>query len=404
MPYWTALPDGLSPAHRQLLEELRTLKDQHRLTLKQIETLTHYSHASWQRWLNGKRPITTEALQALTTALGVDGNRLQALLDGAGTNPPAVPDNSPAPEAVTPEPAPVSASRWSGRLRGRLLTLVVGALFGVGATAGLLELPSHAALESASTPCPPSSTEDAQPPQPSMPATPMWITPPEDQVPQSPVDAAPSQAGPPAMPSWVGRPASDQQTDVTTAGDTLRIQSPVAGGDALIMTLYLTGTCPGPVTVTDTRNDLFQNVGDVTDSAHERVAVLAAFDIRPLTTADSIALSYPGAGTVHVAVDEFQGVHRVKAGVQHYGDLAANGLTGDFVPTTCEPGDLVIDAVGNRTYAVVRTFETPWQTRQFVPTTPYELSTGWYTPTTSGPCLAEGNVQDDWITALVDFS
>ncbi|WP_376778622.1 helix-turn-helix domain-containing protein [Kitasatospora kifunensis] len=38
------------------MEELRALKDEHQLTLKQIERLTHYSHASWQRWLNGLRP------------------------------------------------------------------------------------------------------------------------------------------------------------------------------------------------------------------------------------------------------------------------------------------------------------------------------------------------------------
>ena len=80
---WAPLPDGLNPAARQLVEELRLLKDTHGLTFAQMGRLTHYSRASWERWLNGKRPITEEALDGLVAALGTDGAHLRRLLAGA---------------------------------------------------------------------------------------------------------------------------------------------------------------------------------------------------------------------------------------------------------------------------------------------------------------------------------
>ncbi|MDH6115172.1 hypothetical protein P3T36_004091 [Kitasatospora sp. MAP12-15] len=108
MSYWTALPDGLSPDQRQLVEELRALKDAHRLSLKQLGVLTHYSHASWERWLNGKRLVTREALAALAGALGVDGTRLLRLL-GDVHCPLSPPDGSrPPTPAATVSVAPAS--------------------------------------------------------------------------------------------------------------------------------------------------------------------------------------------------------------------------------------------------------------------------------------------------------
>lgn len=67
---WSPLPEGLSPAARRLAMELRALKDAHGLTFKQMGRMTHYSHASWERWLNGRRPVTQEALLSLVQALG----------------------------------------------------------------------------------------------------------------------------------------------------------------------------------------------------------------------------------------------------------------------------------------------------------------------------------------------
>jgi tetratricopeptide (TPR) repeat protein/transcriptional regulator with XRE-family HTH domain len=77
---WSPLPSGLNPAARRLVGELRTLKDEHGLSLARLSAATHYSRASWERWLNGKRLITAEALAAVCTRFGADPALLGALL------------------------------------------------------------------------------------------------------------------------------------------------------------------------------------------------------------------------------------------------------------------------------------------------------------------------------------
>ncbi|GAA1172262.1 hypothetical protein F4556_006460 [Kitasatospora gansuensis] len=106
-------------------------------------------------------------------------------------------------------------------------------------------------------------------------------------------DTEPPASGPPAAadhtadaanPSWVARTAFDQQA-VSSTEASLPVQSPVARGDALVVSMMLTSTCPGAVSVTDSRGDRFQLVGDVSDSLRHRVLVLAAFGAAALTTA-----------------------------------------------------------------------------------------------------------------------
>jgi tetratricopeptide (TPR) repeat protein/transcriptional regulator with XRE-family HTH domain len=63
-----------------LVGELRALKDEHNLSLAQLSVSTHYSRASWERWLNGKRLITLDALTAVATRFGADLGALSALL------------------------------------------------------------------------------------------------------------------------------------------------------------------------------------------------------------------------------------------------------------------------------------------------------------------------------------
>ncbi|WP_327071364.1 helix-turn-helix domain-containing protein [Kitasatospora sp. NBC_01302] len=490
MPYWTALPDGLSPAHRQLVEELRALKDEHRLTLKQIERLTHYSHASWQRWLNGLRPITREALESLITALGIDGDRLLLLLDHPDTDQPPMSElrslpgaalEDPAPEPTPtpaagpgagaeqpPEPgtattggeeqapAPVAAplgdveeagravgagddaplvdhadeapsslsgaaplSRRTGRLRRPVLALVLGVLLGIGSTAGLLKLQGHPAARAASTPCrwfqpgpnitaalPTGPGWSSQVPmasdQPTVPMPPLPASPSAVPSQPSPAAAAQDQAGPATAPSWVAQTAYDRQATTTTAGAILAVRSPVTAGDALIITLFLTDTCPGTVTVTDSQGDRFQDVGDVTGVARERLLVLAAFDVRPLAATDSIRLSYLDAGSYTVTVDEFRGIHAVRAGIERFGEVAAGDDSGSQATTTCEPGDLGIATAGSRTYAAMY-FNPPWHMLPVVPPAPYNLRTSWDTTTTTGPCQASGAVFYNEVISSVLF-
>ncbi|MFI2608703.1 DUF2690 domain-containing protein [Kitasatospora sp. NPDC018619] len=76
---WKPLPEELSEPARRLAEELRAVKDTAGLSLSELAARTHYSRASWERWLNGKRVVTEQALDALVGAVPCDGAALRAL-------------------------------------------------------------------------------------------------------------------------------------------------------------------------------------------------------------------------------------------------------------------------------------------------------------------------------------
>ncbi|MFF0413781.1 DUF2690 domain-containing protein [Kitasatospora sp. NPDC004745] len=77
---WQPFPDDLSDESRALAEELRAVKDAHRLSFADLGRRTGLSKASWERWTNGKRLIGEQALDALIAAVECDGDRLHALL------------------------------------------------------------------------------------------------------------------------------------------------------------------------------------------------------------------------------------------------------------------------------------------------------------------------------------
>ncbi|SEG57335.1 Helix-turn-helix domain-containing protein [Actinacidiphila yanglinensis] len=111
MPYWASLPDDLDPAHRQLITRLRALKDEHRLTYKDMGRLTHYSKASWERWLNGKRMVTRPALASLLAATGNDDELLR--LHDIAAAPESAPDVAPPTGAAPDLPAVESSAAAS---------------------------------------------------------------------------------------------------------------------------------------------------------------------------------------------------------------------------------------------------------------------------------------------------
>ncbi|MEU3569615.1 DUF2690 domain-containing protein [Kitasatospora sp. NPDC036755] len=91
------LPEELSEPAKRLAEELRTIKDTAGLSLSELATRTHYSRASWERWLNGKRIVTEQALDALIGTVACDGAALRTLWRQAVAEP--VPDGGPEPGA-----------------------------------------------------------------------------------------------------------------------------------------------------------------------------------------------------------------------------------------------------------------------------------------------------------------
>lgn len=110
---WKQLPEELSEPARRLAEELRAIKDTAGLSLSELATRTHYSRASWERWLNGKRIVTEQALDALVGTVDCDGAALRALwrravaepeAAGPATAPGAAPDTAPG-ESPSASPA-----------------------------------------------------------------------------------------------------------------------------------------------------------------------------------------------------------------------------------------------------------------------------------------------------------
>ncbi|MFD4654087.1 DUF2690 domain-containing protein [Kitasatospora sp. NPDC058444] len=86
---WKPLPEELSEPARRLAEELRAIKDTAGLSLSELAARTHYSRASWERWLNGKRVVTEQALDALAGTVDCDGAALRALWRRAVAGPEA---------------------------------------------------------------------------------------------------------------------------------------------------------------------------------------------------------------------------------------------------------------------------------------------------------------------------
>jgi transcriptional regulator with XRE-family HTH domain len=192
---WRPISDDVCGNSRRLTEELRAIKDRSGLSLTQIGARTHYSKASWERWFNGKRLITEQALESLAVTVDESARLLKPLLEqalretetDAATDETAAPTPAPAvaqvaaatvaplaqpappaveaaPEAAAAPPAPARsrAEGWSRHLRTALVSAasaLIGAAVGAyvaapDAAPSAQALGAHSpAAASASSPC-----------------------------------------------------------------------------------------------------------------------------------------------------------------------------------------------------------------------------------------------------------
>ncbi|WPR51382.1 helix-turn-helix domain-containing protein [Streptomyces sp. S399] len=79
MARWAELPAGLDRRERQLVVQLRRLKDHSGLSLAALGARTGYSRSSWDRYLGGRAPVPRAAVIGLAEVCGVDPTRLLAL-------------------------------------------------------------------------------------------------------------------------------------------------------------------------------------------------------------------------------------------------------------------------------------------------------------------------------------
>ncbi|WP_326810863.1 peptidoglycan-binding protein [Streptomyces scopuliridis] len=156
MPRWTSLPSGLPEKDRQLIIQLRRLKDHSGLGLAALAAKTGYSRSSWERYLNGKQPVPRKAVEELAKVCGTDPTKLLVLHEVAERQPPEPAaeeaaagtgaEGADADEHVDEPPgtresgAPDSGARPSGRRRVPLRYALAGAIAAaaVAFAAGLL--------------------------------------------------------------------------------------------------------------------------------------------------------------------------------------------------------------------------------------------------------------------------
>ncbi|MCX4636701.1 XRE family transcriptional regulator [Streptomyces platensis] len=79
MSRWSGLPASLDQRMRQLVVQLRRLKDHSGLSLAALAARTPYSKSSWERYLNGKKLPPRDAVEALCRLAGEPVGRLVAL-------------------------------------------------------------------------------------------------------------------------------------------------------------------------------------------------------------------------------------------------------------------------------------------------------------------------------------
>ncbi|SEK58138.1 helix-turn-helix domain-containing protein [Streptacidiphilus jiangxiensis] len=350
------------------------------------------SHATLHDALSGARLPTWPTVAAFVQACGGDlAFWRQRWLDAAEVARPepecegerAEPLAHPLPGSSAPEPpAPAQTHELSVGRAGRVRTFLVGALVGAVVGAGVA-VGVTTALGDGATPvvCPTSDADLA--------AGAAAVQPPK-VVPAAYAESASAAT----TPSWVGRPASDAQI-LTVPGVSLPVVRQVTAGDALVVSLMLTSTCPGPVRVTDTLGDSYSVAVDDTDTARHRTMIFVAFGVRPLTDADAIHVTYPHASKYHIDVEEFRGVSAVTAHGHAHGEVGSAAFSTGADPVECRAGELMVAAVGSNT-GPAPTLVTGWTKLADLKLSSYHLITAYQIAPTDGRCAATGTTTAQW--------
>ena len=127
MTRWKELPAGLDDAERQLVAQLRRLKDRAGLSLAALAAKTSYSSSSWERYLNGKKPVPRAAAEELAEVCGAPPERLLVLHEVAETA------RAQRTAAVDEEPQPLVRRPRAGRARALSAAAVAAVLVAFGA-------------------------------------------------------------------------------------------------------------------------------------------------------------------------------------------------------------------------------------------------------------------------------
>jgi hypothetical protein len=123
MRRWQPLPESLEPETRDLVEQMRRLKEATGMSLVELAARTAHSKSAWHRYLNGDKFPPRSAVEALGRLEQADRQELLRLWIRAQ----AVRARCASPPQALP-PTPGEAARPTGRQRHRVLVAAVAAL------------------------------------------------------------------------------------------------------------------------------------------------------------------------------------------------------------------------------------------------------------------------------------
>jgi transcriptional regulator with XRE-family HTH domain len=133
MTRWKELPAGLDESERQLVAQLRRLKDRAGLSLAALAAKTSYSSSSWERYLNGKKPVPRGAAEELAEVCGAPVERVLVLHEVAET---ARAQRPGTPAEEEPPPRRARRSWWPPRTAQAVAGAAVLAAFAAGFLTG----------------------------------------------------------------------------------------------------------------------------------------------------------------------------------------------------------------------------------------------------------------------------
>lgn len=180
---------------------------------------------------------------------------------------------------------------------------------------------------------------------------------------------------------------------------TLPVTRTVRAGDTLLVSAMLTNTKTGTVTATDSQGNTYTSATDRTDGSGDRTLVLTSIGAKPLSTSDTITLTYPTTGEHHVSVQEFSGVTAVDKNNSATG-AAGTPFNSGATTTTTTANELVFGVAGvqggeNATWSPDFTA----QPTLFV--SEDQLATAYKIVNATGNYAATGTATHQWMSSVV---
>ncbi|WP_344444982.1 AfsR/SARP family transcriptional regulator [Kitasatospora nipponensis] len=212
-----------------------------------------------------------------------------------------------------------------------------------------------------------------------------------------------TMAAPDGHVRYLGRIGFDDQI-LTTTGIDVPVVSRTHRGDVVLVSLTLTATSAGTVSVKDSAGNTYTMVGDVVDAYWHRTMLFAAFDAKQLDTVDRISASYPQASKYHLAADVFSGVTGVtgQAGASNLNGHNSTSFSTSAAPLSCAVGDLLVSVISTNSGPAPQ-FSADWQALPVLTLSSYRQTTAFRFVAEPQKCAATGTTTAQWEALAVLF-